>query len=116
LRPIARGWVNFRWWASAGLRAQIRHGCDPTNFRWALSRSRRGSLIVSTLLSILPGAVSAWTGAGATGQSSTTGAEVIAGEIDGSTIGLTFLGRPLGRLTTSLDAEAIPNWVRFGKP
>jgi hypothetical protein len=32
-----------------------------TNLRWALSRSRRGSLIVSTLLSILPGKVSALT-------------------------------------------------------
>ena len=58
LRPIARGCVNCRWWALAGLLPQIRHGCDATNLRWALSRCRRGSLIVSSL-SILAGAASA---------------------------------------------------------
>src|SRR6202022_162785 len=57
-RPSARGWVNRRWWASAGLLPQIRHGGDATNLRWALSRCRRGSLIVSLLLSILAGVAS----------------------------------------------------------
>jgi hypothetical protein len=49
LRPIARGWMNRRWWASAGLLPQTGHGCDATNLRSALSRWRRGSLMVSSL-------------------------------------------------------------------
>lgn len=37
-----------------GCRPQTRHGCEATNFKWTLSRSRLGSAIASWLLSILP--------------------------------------------------------------
>src|ERR1700688_2114853 len=103
---MARGWVNFKWWASAGLLAQIRHGCDPTNLRWALSRSRRTSLIVRTLLSILAELASARTGTRSGDLCSIVGFVATGGGGICSTTALTFLGRPLGRLMAPVDAGA----------
>src|SRR3979409_853228 len=103
---MARGWVNLRWCASAGLLPQTRHGCDATNLRWPLSRCRRDSLIVSTLLSILAGAVYSrrcgepdglWCMAVSPGTAEAT---------DCSAAALTFLGRPLGRSGLSASADA----------
>jgi len=101
--PIARGWVNLRWWASAGLLAQMRHGWEATNLRWALSRSRRGSPNVSLLLSILAGAASACWSIETEGLSSI--GEATGRAAERSFAVLAFLGRPLGRLTASVDAK-----------
>src|SRR5262245_36207180 len=66
LRPIARGCAKRRRCGSDGCRPQIRQGCEATNFRCALSRSRLGSAKASSLLSILvvaAGAPETWLGA-----------------------------------------------------
>src|SRR5215471_4722669 len=52
LRPSAGCWANRRWWGSDGWRPQIEHGRLDTHLMCTLSRSRRGSGIARTLLSI----------------------------------------------------------------
>jgi hypothetical protein len=52
LRLSARSCADRRWWASEGCRPQTRHAWAATNLRCSLSRMRRGSLIVRTLLSM----------------------------------------------------------------
>src|SRR5258705_4901302 len=92
---MARGWVNLRWCASAGLLPQTRHGCDATNLRWSLSRCRRTSLIVSTLLSILAGAVSARRCVEADGLSGMAGFDATRGGGEGVAAGFClFCGAP----------------------
>ena len=102
---MARGWVNRRWWASAGLLSQTRQGCDATNLRWPLSRSRRGSLMVSTLLSILPGVASTGGGDDSGELVSTTCFDATVDRADGSAEALIPLRRLcLGAFATSVDA------------
>jgi hypothetical protein len=43
-------WLDLLDW----LPEHTRHGCEATNFRWALSRRRFGSAMTSSLLSTLP--------------------------------------------------------------
>src|SRR5262249_47255072 len=52
LRPRARDCAKRRWWASAGRRPQIRHGCLATDLTCSRSRMRRGDDRVSRVLSI----------------------------------------------------------------
>jgi hypothetical protein len=52
LRPSARDCAKRRWWASAGQRPQMRHGCLATDLTCSRSRMRRGADKVSTVLSI----------------------------------------------------------------
>jgi hypothetical protein len=45
--------VNFKWWASAGLLARIRHGFDPTNLEVGFPAKRhQRDLTESPLVSI----------------------------------------------------------------
>jgi hypothetical protein len=58
LEPHGAGLAEPQMVRVRGISPQTGLGCEATNLRWALSRCRRGSLIVRTLLSILVGTVS----------------------------------------------------------
>jgi len=110
LRPIALGWAKRRWCASDGLRPHNRHSCKATNRRWVLSRWRRTSPNLSTLLSIL------MTVLAFKSRLEVLLAAVMSREAESSTMGggsttaifsvgdWIFRGRPFGRLTTPPDA------------
>ena len=91
------GLREFQMMGVSGTSPANQTGLYATNLRWPLSRCRRGSLIMSTLLSILAGVASARRRVEAGWLSSLVGFDGTEGAADWSAAALTFLGHPLGR-------------------